>query len=206
MPGPTDDDSTRDRRSRSDDSDDDDDRVAPAGDGPDDAGWEDSDDRGADRTGRRDADDGGAAGRNGGRSSEPNAQAGPNGQADPNGQPGPNEQFCSSCGTIIKKQAEICPECGVRQGGAAAGGAGGAAGGAPAGGAGAARSSKDRTTAGILALLLGGIGAHKFYLGENGMGLLYLCFSWTFIPAIIGFIEGILYLTKTDEEFQRQYV
>nr|WP_269845493.1 TM2 domain-containing protein [Halopenitus persicus] len=100
----------------------------------------------------------------------------------------------------------MCPECGVRQGGGVA--AGGAAGGAAAGGAGAgaAASSKDRSTAGILAILLGGIGAHKFYLGETGMGLLYLCFSWTFIPAIIGLIEGILYLTKSDEEFQRQYV
>ena len=106
------------------------------------------------------------------------------------GTPGPDEQYCSSCGEVIKKKAEICPECGVRQG--TGGGAGG--------------SSKDRTTAGILALLLGGIGAHKFYLGETGLGILYLCFSWTLIPALVGFIEGILYLTKTDEEFQRQYV
>jgi TM2 domain-containing membrane protein YozV len=102
--------------------------------------------------------------------------------------PGPDEQYCSSCGEIIKKEAEICPHCGVRQKSAT-----------PSG-------SKDRTTAGILALLLGGIGAHKFYLGETGLGVLYLCFSWTLIPAIVGFIEGLLYLTKTDEEFQRQYV
>jgi len=33
-----------------------------------------------------------------------------------------------------------------------------------------------------------------------------LLFFWTFIPAIAAFIEGILYLTKSDEEFQRQYV
>jgi len=61
-------------------------------------------------------------------------------------------------------------------------------------------------TAGVLALLLGGIGAHKFYLGETGLGILYLCFSWTLIPALVGFIEGILYLTKSDVEFERQYV
>ncbi len=102
--------------------------------------------------------------------------------------PGADEHYCSSCGAVIKKEAEICPECGVRQSQPAA------------------SSSKDRVTAGILALLLGGLGAHKFYLGETGLGLLYLCFSWTFIPAIVGFIEGILYLTKTDEEFQRKYV
>lgn len=104
------------------------------------------------------------------------------------GTPGPDEQYCSSCGEIIKKEAEICPHCGVRQ--------------KPA----VSNSSKDRTTAGILALLLGGLGVHKFYLGETGLGILYLCFSWTLIPAIVGFIEGLLYLTKTDEEFQRQYV
>jgi TM2 domain-containing membrane protein YozV len=106
--------------------------------------------------------------------------------------PAADEQYCSSCGEIIKKEAEICPECGVRQK-------------SPAGG-GTASGSKDRTTAGILALLLGGIGAHKFYLGDTGLGILYLCFFWTFIPALVGLIEGILYLTKTDEEFQQQYV
>jgi TM2 domain-containing membrane protein YozV len=106
---------------------------------------------------------------------------------------GPDEQYCSSCGEPIKKEAEICPHCGVRNKSASSdSGSGG--------------SRKDRTTAGILALLLGGIGAHKFYLNDTGLGLLYLCFSWTLIPAVIGFIEGIIYLTKTDEEFERQYV
>jgi len=64
---------------------------------------------------------------------------------------------------------------------------------------------KDRMVAGILALLLGGFGIHKFYLGNIGAGLLYLCFSWTMIPEIIGFIEGIIYLTESDEEFQRNH-
>ena len=99
----------------------------------------------------------------------------------------PDEQYCPSCGEPIKKGAEICPECGVRQ--------------QPA-----TSTGKDRVTAGILALLLGGIGAHKFYLEETGMGILYLCFSWTFIPALVGLIEGILYLTKSDVEFERKYV
>ncbi len=61
---------------------------------------------------------------------------------------------------------------------------------------------KSKTTAGILAILLGGLGVHKFYLGNVGMGIVYLLFCWTTIPAIIAFIEGIVYLTSSDENFQ----
>ncbi|HNT53951.1 MAG TPA: TM2 domain-containing protein [Anaerolineaceae bacterium] len=66
-------------------------------------------------------------------------------------------------------------------------------------------SSKNKTTAGILAILLGGIGVHKFYLGETGMGIVYLLFSWTGIPLIIGLIEGIIYLTQSDQEFASKH-
>jgi TM2 domain-containing membrane protein YozV len=64
---------------------------------------------------------------------------------------------------------------------------------------------KSRVTAGILGILLGGFGVHKFYLGKIGMGILYLLFCWTGIPGVVGLIEGIIYLTKTDEEFNRLY-
>ncbi len=107
---------------------------------------------------------------------------------DANRRPGADEQYCSSCGEVIKKQATICPECGVQQGGTAGGG-----------------GQKDRTSAAILALLLGGIGAHHFYLGNTIRGVLYLLFVWTLIPPLIGFIEGIIYLTKSDQEFEQQY-
>ncbi len=49
---------------------------------------------------------------------------------------------------------------------------------------------KNPTTAVVLALLLGGIGGHQFYLGNTVLGILYLVFSWTFIPAFIAFIEA----------------
>lgn len=65
---------------------------------------------------------------------------------------------------------------------------------------------KSKTTAGVLAILIGGLGAHKFYLGKPGMGVLYLIFCWTYIPAILGFIEGIIYLTKSDAAFHRDHV
>jgi TM2 domain-containing membrane protein YozV len=68
-----------------------------------------------------------------------------------------------------------------------------------------ARTTKDRNTAGILGLLLGGIGVHKFYLGQTGLGILYLLFFWTMIPAIAGFIEGIILLTMSDEAFAQKY-
>lgn len=61
---------------------------------------------------------------------------------------------------------------------------------------------KSKVAAGVLGILLGGIGVHKFYLGKIGMGILYLCFCWTGIPAIVGFIEGIMYLCANDENFQ----
>ncbi|MHA1718920.1 MAG: NINE protein [Promethearchaeota archaeon] len=67
-------------------------------------------------------------------------------------------------------------------------------------------STKDRVTAGILAIILGGLGIHKFYLNNIGMGILYLCFSCTGIPEIIGLIEGIIYLTENDEEFYVKHV
>ena len=64
---------------------------------------------------------------------------------------------------------------------------------------------KSKIVAGILALLLGGLGIHKFYLGQAGAGVLYLLFCWTGIPAIIALIDGIIILTSNDENFQVKY-
>lgn len=63
---------------------------------------------------------------------------------------------------------------------------------------------KSKLVAGILGILLGGIGAHKFYCGKIGMGVLYLVFCWTGIPAIVGLIEGIMYLVGSDADFQKK--
>ena len=63
---------------------------------------------------------------------------------------------------------------------------------------------RSKIAAGILGILLGGIGAHKFYLGQIGKGILYVLFAWTGIPAIIGLIQGVIYLTQSDEEFSRK--
>jgi len=64
---------------------------------------------------------------------------------------------------------------------------------------------KSRLTAGLLALLLGGFGAHKFYLNSNVSGVIRLIFFWTWIPAIIGVFDGIIFLTMDDDTFNRKY-
>ncbi len=64
---------------------------------------------------------------------------------------------------------------------------------------------KNKVFAALFAFFLGGLGLHKFYLGETGWGIAYLLFSWTGIPFIAAFIEGILLLTKSDAEFDYKY-
>ena len=104
-----------------------------------------------------------------------------------------NEKFCFECGATINSKAEICPHCGVRQS-------------QPPGVIGpSSPSGRNRIAAAIFAILLGGFGIHKFYLGRVGQGILYLVFCWTFIPAIVGFIEGIIYLTMSDQAFIEKY-
>lgn len=57
---------------------------------------------------------------------------------------------------------------------------------------------KSNVAAGLLGILVGGLGIHKFYNGQILAGIFYILFCWTGIPAIIGFIEGIIYLCDAD--------
>ena len=99
---------------------------------------------------------------------------------------GSDEKYCQECGSVIRAKAEICPKCGVRQ-------------------AVGSLSGRNRLAAALFALLLGWVGAHKFYLGKVGMGIFYLLFCWTLIPLIASLIEGIMYLTMTDADFAATY-
>jgi TM2 domain-containing membrane protein YozV len=51
------------------------------------------------------------------------------------------------------------------------------------------RARKDETVGVLLALFLGGIGIHHFYLRRNTAGVIYLLFSWTGIPMVIAWVE-----------------
>lgn len=64
---------------------------------------------------------------------------------------------------------------------------------------------KSRSTAALLAIFLGGFGAHKFYLDRPIQGILYLLFCWTFIPAVIGVLEGLAYIGTSPKEFDRNF-
>lgn len=80
-------------------------------------------------------------------------------------------------------------------------------------------SDKSKTTAGLLAIFLGSWGIHKFYLGYTVPGIIFLLintvgflvtwlFLWipNFLVGVIVLVEGIIYLTKSDEEFEQTYV
>jgi TM2 domain-containing membrane protein YozV len=65
-----------------------------------------------------------------------------------------------------------------------------------------------KLTAGLLAILIGSLGVHKFVLGYTTEGIIQivLTFLTCGIGGIIPLIEGIIYLTKSDEEFVRTYI
>ncbi len=77
-----------------------------------------------------------------------------------------------------------------------------------------------KMTVGIVAILLGGLGIHKFILGFNNAGIIMLVASLAgsitgsclvlplvapFAMGVVGIIEGVIYLTKSDEEFYHEY-
>lgn len=64
---------------------------------------------------------------------------------------------------------------------------------------------KSKTTAGILALLLGGIGIHRFYLGEGSKGLLYLLFCWTLIPLVVSIFDAIIFFGESETAWNAKY-
>lgn len=61
--------------------------------------------------------------------------------------------------------------------------------------------TKSKAAATLWGAFLGGFGAHKFYMGSWGWGIVYLLTFWLYIPFIVALVEWIRYVLMTDEEF-----
>lgn len=71
----------------------------------------------------------------------------------------------------------------------------------------AASEPNKKMVAGLLGIFLGTLGAHRFYLGDTKGGIIRLVISVCTLGAggVIGLIEGIIYITKTDDDFMKTY-
>ena len=110
------------------------------------------------------------------------------------------QAICRQCGARIKPHQAFCSNCGAPQNGSVP-----PAFAAPSSQMATGDKPSNKVVAGVLALLLGGIGIHKFYLGSWGWGLIYVIFFCTSIPALFGLVEGIIYLTMSDDAFNDKY-
>ncbi|UTW04361.1 NINE protein [Amphritea atlantica] len=90
--------------------------------------------------------------------------------------------FCRECGEKISALASTCNHCGQVQN----------------------TGGKSKVAAGLLGIFLGGFGIHRFYLGQ-WWGIFYLLFFWTWIPGIIAFIEGIVFLCTSEQSWLKKY-
>lgn len=64
---------------------------------------------------------------------------------------------------------------------------------------------KNRLLTIVLAVFLGGLGIHRFYLGNYVMGAVYLIFCWSGIPACIALVEALYFLVIGEDQFNHKY-
>jgi TM2 domain-containing membrane protein YozV len=109
-----------------------------------------------------------------------------------------SERRCSECGATLHKTDRYCPECDARQ--------------PERRDAALDEAHSKKVAAGVCGILLGGFGVHKFILGFTTPGVIMLlvslltcCIAFK-VMWIIGIVEGITYLTKSDEEFYEIYM
>ncbi len=90
---------------------------------------------------------------------------------------------CNACQHELHSSAASCPHCGASR-----------------------RTSryKSKNVAALLALFLGGFGAHRFYLGQ-WWGIFYLLFFWLWIPGLVALIECIVFLVRGAESWDEKY-
>ena len=100
--------------------------------------------------------------------------------------------FCSNCGKPTAPNVIMCPSCGFSLN--------------------FKQRADKKIAAGICGIVVGAFGVHKFVLGYQTAGLIMLlvtvltCGMGAAVMGIIGLVEGIIYLTKSDEDFVRTYV
>ncbi len=112
--------------------------------------------------------------------------------------PRQEKKFCHNCANPTEPNQAVCLKCGVALQGELSIG------------------ENRKLIAGLLGILLGWLGIHKFYLGYNTEGITMLvvsiagyfltCGIATSVMAVIGLIEGIMYLVKSDQEFEQTYI
>lgn len=119
--------------------------------------------------------------------------------------------YCPSCNAPNADMAQVCYACQTPLP-SSGGGAGGyqpvqqAYGGGPP--AQQLPGADKKVIAGILGIVAGGFGVHKFILGYTTEGVIQIALTFLTcgIGSLIGLVEGIIYLTKSDEEFVRTYI
>jgi len=62
---------------------------------------------------------------------------------------------------------------------------------------------KNKTTAFLLTLFLGGVGAHQYYMGKVGLGVVYTIFCWTFVPGVVALIE-LFFIMRRVSDYNEQ--
>lgn len=112
--------------------------------------------------------------------------------------------YCPQCGVANASTARSCAKCGASLDAQAIAGAS-LTGTRPQTSTATRGGGNSKVTAGLLGILLGGLGVHKFYLGQIGWGIGYVLLCWTYVPALVGLIEGIIYLTTNDDDFAAKY-
>jgi TM2 domain-containing membrane protein YozV len=117
-------------------------------------------------------------------------------------------RYCTKCGGQNDDLAQFCANCQAALGPSSAGYQPMAAVNQGAVGDWKAQGADKKMVAGICGILLGGFGVHKFILGYTTEGIIQIVITLVTCGAgsIVGLIEGIIYLTKSDEEFVRTYI
>jgi len=90
---------------------------------------------------------------------------------------------CRGCGKELHVTATTCPNCGASQ---------------------RSRGYKSKGVAALLAFFFGGLGIHRFYLGQ-WWGIFYLLFIWTWIPGLISLIETIVFLATDRVKWDQKH-